>query len=72
MMPPFKSEKDKPFTDWPSVGEVLIDQKGNRKLTVKHVDPKASRGRNVVGVLDNGRDYSCDVVTLLAVWSRLN
>lgn len=73
-MPPFKSEKDKPFSDWPSVGEVLVDRRGDRRLRVTNVDTKSRIGRHIQGVLlgDVEREYSCDVPTLLIQWDRPN
>jgi hypothetical protein len=71
-MPPFKSEKDVPFSDWPSIGEVLIDKKGDRRLTVTKVNTADKLGRNVIGILHDGMPYSCDVPTLLAMWGRPN
>lgn len=71
-MPPFKTEKDKPFEDWPNVGEVLIDQKNGRRLTVTEVSPNSRLGRNVIGTLQDGRPYACDVPILLSTWERPN
>jgi len=71
-MPSFRSEKDKPFSDWPNIGETLIDARGGRKLTVTEIHTQDRRGRNIVGKLENGQPYSCDVTVLLAMWTRLN
>ena len=71
-MPPFKSEKDKPFTDWPNIGEVLVDRRGERRLTVTEIQQVSTRGRNVIGTLEDGKPYSCDVPTLLVQWERAN
>jgi hypothetical protein len=71
-MPSFKSEKDKPFSDWPNIGEILVDSKGRRRLTVTEINIRDRHGRNVVGKLDDGQLYACDVTVLLAVWARLN
>jgi len=71
-MPAFKSEKDKPFEDWPNIGEILIDRRGDRRLTVSEIHRTSALGRNIVGKLQNGDAYSCDVQTLLAMWERPN
>ena len=71
-MPPFKSEKDKPFEDWPNIGEVLVDRRGSRRLTVTEIHPMSTRGRNILGTLEDGKSYSCDVATLLIQWERAN
>lgn len=71
-MSPFRSEKDRKFEDWPVVGEVLVDRRGERRLTVSDVQPRSRAGRNVVGTLQDGAPYSCDVPTLLVMWARGN
>jgi hypothetical protein len=69
---PFKSEEGKIFEDWPAIGEILIDKRGDRRLTVTEIRPKDHCGRNVVGTLDDGRTYSCNGPKLVHFWERLD
>ena len=66
----FVTEKEKPFNDWPTVGESLVDDSG-RVLVVSEVRPGDRRGRNVIGEITGGGGYSCDILVLIAIWRRV-
>lgn len=67
----FRSEEGKPFSDWPTVGEVLRDKRGARRLTITEVNPHLGvGGRHVAGTLEDGNAYACDLPTLLIQWGR--
>lgn len=79
-MPSFKTEEGKPFTDYPAIGESLIDRRhGDRVLVVESVEPLDRKGRVIRGMMSPCVDsrsahapepYACDLPTLLVMWER--
>jgi len=80
---PDAKPQEVPIIIWPEPGQIYADKKvNNRTLTITEVQRIDPLGRNVIGIVKDGRSsisglltneytYACDMQIFGAVWVKL-